>query len=186
MSVSPPLPAAVAANPYSPPLSELGMARPRGCRRDGKAVIVPAGHDLPPRCIRCNAPVGGRIKPRTLYWHSPWWYLLILVHILVYVIVGLIVRRSVAVSPALCGEHAAQRARWLWGGVVVALAAMVGCVVTAANGNAVAGVLLGVVALVVLLVTARVTKMLRPTRIDAEAARLVGCREPFLASLARD
>ena len=57
------------------------------------ALIVHKNAQLPDRCIKSNEPTQSKLK-RALYWHHPALYLLILLHILVYVVVALIVRKS--------------------------------------------------------------------------------------------
>ena len=174
-----------AVNPYASPSAELLHRVHEGCRRDGDAIYVPRGVDLPPRCIRCNAPVATPIKRRTLYWHSPLLYLVILVNLLVYAIVALVVRKRVEVSPALCGSHARARRRDLVLGFGVMATAVVGVFVALSNEQGGAAGIAGLVAFVAMIVTALRSRLVRATRIDDAGARLVGFGRPYLDAIGR-
>lgn len=170
-------------NPYAPPLAPLAAVKGSQVQRDGDAVVVHSGSDLPPRCITCNAPVRGPVKEVRLYWHSPWLYLLILINILFYAIVGLIARRSVKVSPGLCEVHSAQRTRrilyfWAAGGA----ACVAGAVLLFTEAGAASAVFF-VLAVLVLVIGMLSTRKVYAKKITKEYARVGGCKEPFLASL---
>lgn len=172
-------------NPYQSPTADL-YARPgSACVRDGDAVFVPHGSDLPPRCIRCNAPSAAPIKTRKLYWHTPWLYLLIFVGLLVYAIVALIARKRIDLSPGLCLEHLRARRIGIAIGFGAMLAALVGMFVALSyEQGGLAGVL-GVAAFIAMIVTAFRARLVRATRIDEYGARVVGFGAPFLAALPR-
>jgi hypothetical protein len=99
-------------NPYAPPTSDLGTGvegRPDGFWREGDALVVSrAGCHLPDRCIRCNEPAGGHRLKRTVYWHHPAIYVLVLSPI-IYVIVALLARKSVRLQFGLCEKHRGRR-----------------------------------------------------------------------------
>ena len=111
------------SNPYAPPAAELfpvttppplvfkTIPTRAGVYRDGQLLVMSKGDTLPDRCLKCNAPSDGwRIK-RKLSWH-PWgFYLLIFVHILVYIVVALIVRKTATVFVPLCPGHRRRRRR---------------------------------------------------------------------------
>ena len=82
------------------------------------------GHDavLPDRCVKCNAPVQGRRLARNLYWHSPVFYFLILINLLVYVLVALIIRKRARIAVGLCQKHQAGRKRDMAIGWLLSLA----------------------------------------------------------------
>lgn len=172
-------------NPYQSPVAELDrdVAPHEGCRREGEFVFVPKGGDLPPRCIRCNAPARRPVKARTLMWHAPALYLLILVGLLLYAIVALIVRKRVTVSPGLCASHAAQRTRERLVGVGVSLGSLIGVFAALSSDAGATAPALGVLGLVALVVTAIRTRLIYPKRIDDRGATLAGFGAPFLASL---
>ena len=82
--------------------------------RRGSKLIIPAplpGQPaiLPPPCAKCGAPADGKPVERTYYWHHPAIYLTILAGLLIYVIVALIVRKSMKVRVPLCAGHVQRR-----------------------------------------------------------------------------
>jgi hypothetical protein len=103
-------------NPYAAPKSELGNKLEEGRAwsdggvwREGRLLVMAKGAPLPDRCLKCNAPALGWTLKRTLSWHAPGWYLLVLVHILIYIIVALCVRKTAKVALPLCPEHRRSR-----------------------------------------------------------------------------
>lgn len=92
-------------NPYQPPRSRTEIDNSQDCRREGKYAFVSKGRDLPPRCIICNAEAVMPIKQKTMYWHSPWLYFLILINILIYAFIAIFVRKKTKVSPGYCKAH---------------------------------------------------------------------------------
>jgi uncharacterized membrane protein YgdD (TMEM256/DUF423 family) len=170
-------------NPYEPPQARVADIKPVNCSRDGNIVIVPIGSDLPPRCIKCNAPAEEPIKKVKLYWHNPGIYLLIFFNILVYAIVALIVRRTVKVSPGLCAVHLTKHRR-----EILILHGLGGCVCAIGIGllrlekysmATVSFLLVGIL----LIVGTLVLRKVYAKEITKEYVRLGGCKEPFLASL---
>jgi hypothetical protein len=82
--------------------------------RRGTKLIVPAPPTgqaaiLPPPCIRCGAPADGKPVEKTLYWHHPAIYLAILAGVLIYVILAMVLRKSIKVRVPLCAHHAKRR-----------------------------------------------------------------------------
>lgn len=170
-------------NPYAPPQAQVVAVNGTKCTRDGDAVVVQRGNDLPPRCITCNAPVKRPIKEVKLYWHSPWLYLLLLINFLVYLVVGAIVRRTVKVSPGLCEVHSAKRLRRIL--VVLGLgvgscAAAIGLLAVGDSGLA---IVFFVFAVLLLVIGMLVSRKIYAKKITKDYASLGGCKEPFLASL---
>jgi hypothetical protein len=170
-------------NLYAPPRVNVTEVREGNCSRDGKFVIVQTGSDLPPRCIVCNEPVTAPIKKKKVYWHSTWIYILVLVNILLYLIVGIVARKTFAVSPGLCEAHAADRRKRS----LILVAAGIGALAIGAALlsyeqalGAICSFLLGFAALVC---AAVVKRTVYPKKITPEYAQLGGCKEPFLASL---
>ena len=170
-------------NPFAPPKANLLDVREAKCTRDGKFVVVPVGNDLPARCIVCNEPASQPVKPRKVYWHNPWIYLLILVNLVVYLIVGVIARKKFEVSPGLCEAHESSRKGRTWALVGGGFGAMVLSVVAGAHDQSGMALLLIALALVLFVVAALVSRRVYAKKITKEYARLGGCKEPFLASL---
>lgn len=173
-------------NPYAAPSSRVDDVSGLACYRIGKSLFVPAGSDLPPRCIMCNAPAALPIKKRTMHWHTQWLYLLFLLNILIYVVVALIVRKRVEVSPGYCELHHASRKKRLLIALVPGVGLMLAGVGISFLGEGQLGVLLFILGLVLLIPAYFVNGHLRPTRIDGKGARFAGCKEPFLSSLEQD
>jgi hypothetical protein len=174
-------------NPYAPPQAPVvvhaaGTDDPDLIRRSGSTVILALNADLPPRCIKCNAPAEQPVKERTLYWHTPWLYLLILVGLLIYVIVALFARKSVKLHPGLCTEHRVQRRNILigaWGAALLGIVVFAVGVDYTVPAATLSGAVLILGGIILGAVKARVVQV---TRI-ADRIELKGCAEPFLASL---
>ncbi|MFI4862033.1 MAG: hypothetical protein ACIAXF_15310 [Phycisphaerales bacterium JB063] len=152
--------------------------------RAGPQVVLVQGGNLPERCVRCNQPLHGKPIKKTMYWHDPMWFLLILAGILIYAIVAVCIRKKVKVSISLCQEHKRQRMIWnmllvvgLIGGVMLAITGAV----MESGLIAIVGGLLFLFGLVSAVMAS--SGALRPTFIDERVARLKGAKEPFLASL---
>ena len=101
-------------NPYAAPIHEAVLdahvIEPSGgIWRDGNRLVMWKGATLPDRCVRCNAPANGRRLKRTLYWHHPLIFLVVLAGVLVYVIVALVVRKKAVVSIGMCDRHYRRR-----------------------------------------------------------------------------
>lgn len=177
-------------NPYAPPLAELRTASDEHCWRDGPLVVLRAGHDFPPRCVCCNAPARPPRWARRFIWHSPWLYLLIVLNILIYIVVALLVRRSVKLHPALCTVHRTVRWRRRLTGLAVFIVGMgvlftgtantVPSLATLREAQFAAGVL---VLLAGIAIAAREPAILAASRIDGREVRVRGAGERFLASL---
>ncbi len=119
-------------NPYAPPSDDVAEpGRPWGAADDGGLwrerflLVMDKTATLPvDRCIVCHAPASGRPLRRKLFWHTPWWYLLILFNLLVYAIVAVIVRKRVDIGVGLCDTHRSRRRLWMalaWSLVLAAI-----------------------------------------------------------------
>lgn len=130
--------------------------------RDGRDLILPIQADHAARCYRCGAPAASRV-PRTLYWHHPAWYLLILAGILIYALVALAIRRRADVVVGLCPRHTAARRRAAWIGAGL-LGSAVGALALAIAGPAAVGWLMiptTIGGLVVLMVRSNLVRVRR-------------------------
>lgn len=173
-----------AFNPYSAPLSNLNpQASAGGCWNDMNVVVVSKDADLPPRCVKCNAPAEAPIKTRTYYWHHPALYLLVLPGLLIYAIVALIVRKKAILHLGLCDAHRKKRLYGLllgWGGGLGGLALMIASANQDSCGLGFTGLAVFFVGIVAGNLMART---LYPERIDETYVRLKGAGPEFLASL---
>ena len=65
---------------------------------------------LPARCVKCNAPTHHRLK-RSLRWHHPALYILVVGGVLFYFILALVLSKTATINVGLCETHAAARKR---------------------------------------------------------------------------
>lgn len=179
----------MSSNPFEAPASAFdarGLAPPEAAPlqwRRGRVLFHPAGADFADRCVQCNAPTHGPRLKRRLYWHTPWLYLLV-VQLLIYVIVAMIVRKSVLVNIALCDAHRARRRKLMLAGMLTALAGVGSC--GAGVGGPTVGPLvpLGLLMVLVGLVLAIVgERVITPRRIDKTVAEINGVCDAYLAEL---
>lgn len=146
--------------------------------RDGNEVVAIRDKPLPPRCVKCNAPVVGAIKVRKFYWHTPLLYLLIFVGLLFYVIAALIARKKSEHAVALCPAHARRRQAFIFGGFAMFFTGLF--VAFSGTDWMVLGIVTMIAALVVGLLGGRI---MVATKIDDRYARFRGVSKAFLASL---
>jgi hypothetical protein len=175
-------------NPYAPPQARVS-ARPvvldDGSQvwRDGDSVLMTPSGDLPPRCVKCNADAEQPVRQRTLYWHTPWLYILVLISILIYIIVALIARKSIRVSPGLCTDHRVLRRNVILGSWLGALTGF-GLIAVAISESSGLPALLGAVVLIGAMIFGMVKgRIIYAARIDQNRIELKGFGEPFLRSL---
>jgi hypothetical protein len=184
------IPSPAAPDPAAPPpvpvlsYSGPGYAPTTGVWREGPRIVVVQGAVLPPACVKCNAPADGPPVRKTLYWHHPALYLIILAGVLIYAIVALIVRQKGDVSLYLCKRHRSRRVRAIlaaWLGV----AAGVVLIFYGANSSmpevcCPLGILVCIGAIIYGVIGAR---RLWPARIDSQYLWLRGAGREFLSTL---
>jgi hypothetical protein len=182
-------------NPYAPPqhdvVLEAILAEPGGgIWREGKLLVMHKNAVLPDRCVKCNQPAYGRLK-RSLSYHHPALYLLILASIWIYIIVALIVRHTAKIEIGLCERHRSKRRRAIamsWLLVVGGIAAIIAGIGLGDNRGATPWIALtlllgGVIAFLVgLIYTAFVVPPVAPHKIDKEYVWLKKVGPDFLAT----
>jgi len=176
-------------NPYAPPKADLSSRSSADVSTAvdvwsaGKDVICLQGASLPARCVKCNAPAELPTRERTLYWVSPWVYLLIFAGLLPLLIVYLIVRKKAYVSPGLCASHKTK----LVAGIVIGWSApIVGFILLFFSGVHVAIGLTGLALIVAGIVFAFAWgRSIYAKRIDDDEVRLGGFCEAYLDELPR-
>lgn len=162
------------------------MGRPLGVVRDGKLLVVQRGHEsqLPDgACVRCGAPAVETMK-KTYSWHSPVLYVLILVSLLVYVVVALIVRKTMKLQCGLCAAHAQRRFRLIvagWATFAAAVVVAAGGLAWDMNPGLVWGgfSLLFVASLVLAVIVSRAVVL--PKKITKDRGSFTGAGEDFLS-----
>ena len=140
-------------------------------------VVLPASV-----CIRCGEPANGKPVNKMYYWHHPALYLVILVGLLIYVIVALVVRKSMKVSVPLCARHAQRRSTAVtlaWVLPLVGLADVFILPPLKVQGTWVA-LICAVFMLTGFIIWAIVANPVRPRKIDQFHGEFTGFCETFL------
>lgn len=177
-------------NPYAAPAHDVGM-QPReradgGLWRSGRLLVMDKTTPLPDACVVCAAPADGFTLRRRLFWHSRWWYLMILINLLVYVIVAMAVRRRADIRVGLCAAHRGRRRMWIALAWSLAVAAVALPFALAHLGDDAAAVVVAALPLLLLaagLVGVYGARVVYPKRIDDEFAWIGGVSPALLATL---
>ena len=192
------IPLAPPPMPPPMPVQTLGYASPRmasggyGVWRQGDRIVATRDSDLGDACVKCGAPAEGWRWNKTLYWHEPWVYILILPGILVYAICALVLRKSAKVSAGLCPAHRKRRnigilLTWLLS--LAGIAAFIGGIAVAGGDSntpewGMLIVLLGFVMIVAAVIVGNsMARVLTPKRIDDHYAWYGGAHEAYLGTL---
>jgi hypothetical protein len=117
-------------NPYASPTAPLDpppvILEPtdtdEAIYRDGRLLVMHRNAVLPDVCIKSNQPAHGRRLRRRLYWHHPAIYLTILIHVLIYIIVALVIRKHAVIQIGLSKEWFGRRRRAIAVGWLLAVA----------------------------------------------------------------
>ena len=154
-----------------------------GLWRSKNQLVTRSENPFPDRCVRCNGPANGYRLKRTLYWHPPAYYLIILLNLLIYAVVALCVRKKATVWIGLCEQHRVRRKYGMlgcWAGVLGGLVLLVAGAVQGSGIAAMAGLVLLLGGAIYGGITgARVS----PARITKENVWLKGVNKEFLAEL---
>jgi len=176
-------------NFYEAPQADFApVARPdsgASLWQDGEILVARSGADFPDRCIKCNAPAEGYRFKRTLRWHPPAYYALLL-NIIIYVIVETIVSRKAEVAAGLCRDHRARRRNAILVGWLTTMLGIALLIVGAAVADRGLGWFMAGGGLLILfgLVYGTVrSQILVPRRIEKGIVRLQKVDRDFLAPL---
>jgi hypothetical protein len=158
--------------------------------RDGSRLVVYSAGlaqnaHLPLLCVKCGAPANGKPVAKNFSWHHPGFYFLILIGLLIYLIVALVVRKTMKLQVPLCLHHAQRRttaAMLAWVLPVVGIADAFILPRFNVDGGVVA---LTTVVLVLagLVIWAVVSNPIRPKFIDQYRGEFSGVCESFLQHL---
>lgn len=154
--------------------------------RQGLALIIPVAGPgqaavLPAQCIKCGAPADDKPVERKYYWHHPALYLL-LVSPLIYLVVAVVVRKSMKVRVSLCIRHTQRRSIGVtlaWVLPVVGIADAFILPQLNVDGGVVALITV-VLILAGLVIWAVVGNLIRPKSIDQYRGIFTGFCENFL------
>jgi hypothetical protein len=188
-------PFAEQVNPYEAP-REVGyqpLSAPPGFAglwRQGNVLVMHKLAPLPNVCLKSNQPATGRLK-RSLSWHHPAIYLLILLHLLIYIVVALIVRKTATIQIGLSDEWFARRRRRMltaWALIFLSIGLFIGGAfhIDGANGEVWPALLM--IFSIVLLLGAAIyglvsCRMVWPQRMTGDYIWLKGVNAEFLNRL---
>lgn len=176
-----------APNPFATPKTEsytpnVDAGGGGGVWRLEKTLVFRRAAVLPDRCLKCNQPATTRLK-RTLQWHSPGWYLLLLFNLVIYLVAAMIVRKTAGVELPLCDAHNQRRKT----GMIIMLVSVVigigGCTAGMSADQPAAAVISMLALLVGVVVGIVQANLLTPTKIDETYVHAKGAAPEFLASL---
>jgi hypothetical protein len=146
--------------------------------------LPPAGQVvfLPALCVKCGRPATDKPVVKTLSWHHPALYLLLLFALLLYLIVALIVRKTIRVGVPLCEQHAQRRSVWVMLAWVLPVIGIADAFVLPRFNVDPGWIALVAVVFVLagLVIWAVVSNPIRPQAIDSFSAEFSGFCEPFL------
>jgi hypothetical protein len=137
---------------------------------------------LPPFCVKCGQPVTDEPIVKRFSWHHPALYLLIFVGLLIYVIVALIVRKTIRVGVPMCPHHAQRRKLWITLAWVLPIIGIADAFILPRFDLDPAWIAVLVAAFVLagLIIWAAASNPIRPQSIDNFSAEFSGFCDPFL------
>lgn len=146
-------------------------------------MVVSKGAELPDRCVKCNAPTPGPKFKKKLTWHHPAIYILLFVALLIYLVVAMVLRKSITVELGLCDEHKAKHRRSLfitWALILLGFGGFILAIVAEDGNLALPAALLLLVGIVYAVVAVRIVT---PAKIDDKFAWLKGVNKDYLNEL---
>jgi len=155
--------------------------------RENRQFVLAKDTELPDRCVKCNQPANGWRLKRTLYYHHPAFYLLIIINLLIYAVVAICVRKRATIHVGLCPRHRSARI-WTVTGCWLAVVAGIALIAFGlSDSNTTAGPVATSIGILMIL-GAIVVGLLKGStvsagRIDEAHVWVRGGRRPFLDSL---
>ncbi|PPV06047.1 hypothetical protein XBLMG947_2895 [Xanthomonas bromi] len=148
--------------------------------REGDVVVCTPGANLPPRCVKCNAPADMSPRRYIFHWHHPAIYLALLIGVLPYVILAIVLRKRSAHVLTLCAQHEQRRVR----SVAITMASVLALLVCGLSLQTELRWVTGAGVMVAMLVAGRLgARVLSVQSIDHQQARYLGACEDFLRAL---
>jgi GYF domain 2 len=151
-------------------------------RRAGRNLVCSVQATLPKRCVKCNTPTETKQIKRTLYWHSPFFFFLIVLNILIFAIVAMIVRKRAVAFVSICPQHRKMRRNAIltsWALVIGSIVVLITSAGYQSGWIAAAGGVLFIVGITYGIVRGR---LVSAKKIDKEFLWLSGCGPEFLAA----
>ncbi|QBG94188.1 hypothetical protein [Xanthomonas oryzae] len=144
--------------------------------REGDVLVCTPGANLPPRCIKCNAPADMPSRRYIFHWHHRVIYLALLP----YVILAIVLRKRSAHALTLCAQHERRRVRY----VAITMTSVLGFLVCGLSLQSEFRWLIGACVVAAMLVIGRFgSRVLSVQSIDHHQARYLGACEDFLRTL---
>jgi hypothetical protein len=171
------------------PVPIISYATPAGTEmaggiwRVGSNLVVPNGGTLPPSCVKCNVPVAQPPRLKTYHWYPQIMVLLVVLNPVIFGVIALFFRKKGEVRVSVCKHHRRRRITCAVSAALLAIASIVTIVIGALSQNANVLVLVWLVALVIAIVLAFVSRELYPTRIKKNVLWLKGASPAFLAEI---
>jgi hypothetical protein len=172
-------------DPYAAPAARVIEPMSSDLRIAGRCLVARRDANLPPICIITAEPqrAPGTTRTKKLYWHASWVYLLILVNILVFAVVGLILRRSARITYSISPAARRERNRRTWISVGVFLGGIV-LLLAGANTDQAALMLVGPLAsLAGLLLLGLWCRVVWAERIEGDFVHLRGISDPAMRAM---
>ena len=163
---------------------EFGL--PQGAWACGNQFIASNGAVLPPFCVKCGRAAAPDRLRKTFSWQPRWVYVFILLALLIYIIVALALRKSMALQIPLCFAHREKYRTLRLAGAILAFGSIPEMIAGIAilpdryMGLAITGSLCALLAGLVVLAAGSI---LRVKRIDKYYGYFGGAHEAFLAQL---
>ncbi|MCC8537608.1 hypothetical protein ACDH70_11435 [Xanthomonas axonopodis pv. poinsettiicola] len=148
--------------------------------REGDELVCTPGANLPPRCVKCNAPADMPPRRYIFHWHHPVIYAALLLGVLPYLILAIALRKRSGHVLTLCSLHERRRVRY----VAVALASVLALLVCGLSLHSEFRWVIGSAVMAAMLLLGRLgSRVLSPRSIGHRQARYLGACDAFLQEL---
>ncbi|WDM67630.1 hypothetical protein [Xanthomonas cucurbitae] len=148
--------------------------------REGDVLVCTPGANLPPRCVKCNAPADMPPRRYIFHWHHPVIYAALLLGVLPYLILAIVLRRRSPHVLTLCRLHERRRVRY----VAVTLASVLALLVCGLSLHSEFRWVIGSAVMAAMLLVGRLgSRVLSPRLVDHHQARYLGACDAFLDAL---
>lgn len=164
-----------------------GVTLGAGPWQDGKQMVVMKDTPLPDKCYKCGAPPVKVLK-KTLNWHNPAIYLVLLANVIIYVIVAMCVRKTAKLGIPLCRDCNRARNRKLalaWAGAILGFMLLCAGIAYRSTDPSMSGIIAisGAILLLACLLWAALASTVVAKKIDKTHAWLAKAGRPVLDSL---